>query len=201
MQAQCASVAEGDTSGFGMTVRLVVVAAALFALLWLAIDTNPFHLAPPAVRPVSALSPTTTIPRLGPNTPRHSPLRRTRLRRRRHRGRPMTSDDFESEFERWRAIDPLAHEHLLSIFDLLKTSGQLGPAGLRARLRRTGVPAHGRGTSEDPRVPDQGRIVRSSLLRPNGSSRAMSRADDVPFSAARHEWPRRVRPASRARPR
>ena len=60
VQAQCASVAEGDTSGFGMTVRLVVVAAALFALLWLAIDTNPFHLAPPAVRPVSALSPTTT---------------------------------------------------------------------------------------------------------------------------------------------
>ena len=44
-------MAEGDSSGFGMTVRLVVIAGALFALLWFAIDSNRFHWAPRTTAP------------------------------------------------------------------------------------------------------------------------------------------------------
>ena len=59
-QVQCAVVAEGDSSGFGMTVRIVVIAVAVFALLWFAIDSNRFHWTPRATSPVSAASRTTT---------------------------------------------------------------------------------------------------------------------------------------------
>jgi hypothetical protein len=43
-----------------MTVRIVVIAVALFALLWFAIDSNRFHWTPRATSPVSAASRTTT---------------------------------------------------------------------------------------------------------------------------------------------
>jgi hypothetical protein len=53
---------EADSNAFGMTVRIVIIAVALFALLWFAIDSNRFQRAPRATGPASTVTPTTTTP-------------------------------------------------------------------------------------------------------------------------------------------
>ena len=59
-----AMVDQSDGRGFGMAIVMFVSAAALFALLWLAIDSNRFHVAGRATSAVSAATPaTTTTPR------------------------------------------------------------------------------------------------------------------------------------------
>jgi hypothetical protein len=63
---QDAAVDRDESSGFGMTVKLVLFAAALFALLWTMIDANRFQAAgashPAGVASSSQVTTTTAPP-------------------------------------------------------------------------------------------------------------------------------------------